>query len=442
MEIYSLSFLYLVLPLWVLLCAVLPPRRRPVALLALSCGLYYWHEGVAFWLLAGIILSDWLLAAFLGRERRLRIRRAVVLAAAVKDVGLFAGASILAQLGMISFPMGLGVCALSSLGYVIDCHHGFAQWERSPVPVALMSAFFPSLYAGPILSYSRAMPLLHAPRMTLERMGEGGGLFLRGMAQKVILGDSIGALLQELIHGIPIGETTSLGVWSMLVTLAFTLYFNLAGFCDMARGLAMLFGFDLPENFRNPFLSKSINEFFGRFNLTVNRFIRRHVYVVLGGAHGSSGSVIFNILLLSILMALWFGIRLNLVAWGIFLSLFVVMERYLMPRGWEKTAGLVRWLYSMAVLLISLVFFAGDSLTQSFTYLRIMFRVGGTADMNERVIYLLFSNYLILAVAFLCVSGFPRKLGEFLKARLPRTAALGGAVLNLLLLMAVTAFSV
>lgn len=402
-------------------------------LLALSLLFYYCAEGGRLWIMLAVLLSDWLLAGMLYRSRSARRRRLLVVCAAVKDVAVFAACGLF----LSPVPLGLGVYCLTSLGYVIDCYHGFALWESNPVHTLLMSAFFPKLSAGPIVYYSRTVSQFFTLRMTLARVGEGGTIFLLGLCKKVILGDGMKALFTAL-HAVPKYEISILGVWGMLLSLSFTLYFSLWGMCEMAKGLALMFGFDIPDNFNDPFLSKSINEFFGRFNLTVNRFIRRHVYMTLGGAHGNALSAAFNILLLSILMALWFGLRVNFLAWGVFLALFVLAERFLLPQAWKNVAGFFQRLYCMAVLLVSLVFFAGDSLSESFAYLRILF--ASTPGVDDRALYLLVSNYLILLICIASASGLPQKFAAALKRYFPGPAAIWNLVMNILLLTVATAY--
>lgn len=433
MTICSLTFVYFFLPGALLLCRLTPLRHRSAMLFILSLAFYFFVERGNIGVLLAVLLSDWGLAGLLYRGRSDRLRRLLVAVSAVKNVGLLAVYGLFAP----HIPLGLGVYCLTSLGYVIDCYHGFALWEPNPIRLLLMSAFFPKLYAGPIIYYSRTAAQFFTLRMTLAGVGEGGGIFLIGLCKKVILGDTMRSLFESL-HSIPRYEISILGVWIMLLALSFTLYFSLWGLCDMAKGLALMFGFEIPDNFDDPFLSKSINEFFGRFNITVNRFIRRHVYMTLGGAHGSAFSAAFNILLLSCLMALWFGINLNMVAWGVFLALFVMMERFLLPRGWKNVAVFFQWLYCMTVVQVSMVFLTGGGLKEAFAYLRLLF--GTAPGVDDHVLYLLVSNYLILLLCVLLASGLPHRIFRALKRAFPFPLAVWDALQNFLLLTAVTAF--
>ena len=186
-------------------------------------------------------------------------------------------------------------------------------------------------------------------------------------SKKVLIGDTVYRLYGTL-RALPMASVTMAAAWTMVVTLALSVYFILAGFCDMARGLALIFGFELQDNFHAPFGSIGINDFFSRFNITVNRYVRRYVYVNLGGAQGSVISGVFNILLVTILMGLWFRISLNLLLWGVYFALFVIFERYCLGRRIDLIPPLLRWIYSTAVIMVSFCFLAGDTPEQSISY--------------------------------------------------------------------------
>lgn len=433
MNICSLSFLYVYLPLMIVVCLLTSYRYRSAMLLLCSLVLYYVYEGNNLWLLLFVVLSDWALAGMLYRSRNMGRRRIFVICSVVKNLGLI----IVYGLFAAHIPLGLSVYCVTSMGYVLDCYNGFALWERNPVRTMLLSAFLPKLYAGPVVYYSRTASQFFTLRMTLAHIGEGGFLFLLGLCKKVIIGDSMRALYEQL-HAIARYDISILGVWAMLFSLSLALYFSLLGLCEMAKGMALIFGFELPDNFDFPFCAKSINEFFGKFNFSVNRFIRRHVYMTLGGVQGSTLSAVSNILLLSVLMALWFGLRVNYVAWGLFLSLFVLVERYFTPGWWKSVPGMFRWLCCFLVIEISMVFFIGNNLSESFAYWRILF--SSAPGVDDTAMYLLVSNYLVILLGILLASGVPAKVREKLKLHFPRISAVFETLLSAGMLLVATAY--
>ena len=442
MHLDSLSFVYLFLPLTIAVCLISPMRWRPAVLLAFSALFYWWLEGENLLLLAGIVLFDYLMGRLLERASKMpRLRRGIMICSAVKSVAIFLLYGALGPVWGAHFPLGLGVVALTSCGYVIDCYFGYTYAERNLPALALMNLFFPRLYAGPLVYHNKLMPQVKGMRMTLERAGEGGRLFLVGLGKKVIIGDAVYELYGSL-RGMPTLNMTALSVWTMVVTLAFSVYFIFSGYCDMAKGIGLVFGVELPDNFHYPYQATSVNDFFARFNIAVNRYIRRYVYINLGGAQGSVISGVFNILLVTILMGLWFGISLNLLLWGVYFAAFVIFERYFLSRYMDGIPTLFRWLYTTLVVLVSFAFFSGGTPGQSLGFLKMMFGVGGfaTLESSKSVLYLLASHYLVLILAAVSSTGLVGWFAGLWKKHLPRTYGVASAVFTAALLVVTTAY--
>lgn len=440
MAIDSMSFLFLFLPTAILLFAITPARTRPLLVLLLSGLLYYSLEGSFLVLMAGVLLFDYLMAWLLHHSAGFpRMRRWIVFCSVAKSIVLIVYYGAMHQLSGTHIPLGLGVYALTSMGYVLDCYHNFATFDRNPVPVLLMNSFLPSLYAGPVTQYARTGIQLRSLRFTWAQIGEGGGLFLCGMAKKLLLGDPIRQML-ETLREIPTYQVSGLTVWVMVATLSLTLYFTLSGWCDMARGLGLMFGFELPQNFFYPCRAKSVNEFLARFNATISRFMRRNVYVTLGGGRGGAVLASFNILLVSVLMGLWFGIRLNLVFWGLSLGCFILLEKYLLSKFWQVIAPLFRIIYTLLAVLISFVFFLGDSPAQSFYYLQAMLGLGGATGLNSGILYLLTSNHMTLICGVVLATGIPHSAATLLKQKLPMLYTCLCGMGSILLVTVISAF--
>lgn len=444
MQIYSLSFLYLFLPAAILLCLFAPHRARAAALLAVSGAFYAMLEGDNLLLAAAVIAFDYGMGLLMERSASFaRLRRAIMICSVVKSLAILVLYSLAQEMTGAHSPFGLGVICLTSCGYVMDCYFGYTYCEHSLVQLGLMTLFFPKLYAGPLVYHSKIVPQTRSMRMTLEKTGEGARYFLQGLAKKVLIGDTIYRLYGTL-RALPMASVTMAAAWTMVVTLAFSVYFILAGFCDMARGLALIFGFELQDNFHAPFGSIGINDFFSRFNITVNRYVRRYVYINLGGAQGSVISGVFNILLVTILMGLWFSISLNLLLWGVYFALFVIFERYCLGRRIDLIPPLLRWIYSTVVIMVSFCFLAGDTPGQSISYLLRLFGLRGTIspESGSSILYLLASNYLVLLIAVFSSTGLIERAAKVIYKHAPRLYWFGTAVLTAALLIVTTAFLV
>ncbi len=421
MQLDSLSFWGVILPALTVLCWLCPARRRAAVVLAASLGLYVWAAGWATALLAvGVAAWDFWAARQLPRlEGRPRVRRGLLAASLLKDLGVFAACQVWAQLQGQGMPLGMGVVCLTAAGYLLDCYLHNTFPEPSWVDYGLMLCFFPKLYAGPMVYHSRLMPQIKGMHMTLDRTARGVQYFLRGLAKKVIIGDTVEGLAASL-YAVPQFELSTLGAWTLVLTQALAVYFLLGGLCEMAKGAGLLFGLELPDNFRYPYGATSVNDFFSRFNSSLSKYLRRYVYLYLGGAKGGFLSSLFNILLFTILMGLWFGVSVNLVAWGVYFTVFVLLERYLLEGRAENIPTLFRWLYCTAVVLCSFALFGGSSLGQSWGYLRAMFRLAPVPAVDSGTLYLLASNHWLLLVAVLCSAGVFHWVAGLGRRLLPR----------------------
>lgn len=440
MRIDSLTFLFLVLPFSLLLCRLLPSRLRAYFLLALSGLLYWWAEGVNLALALGVVGFDYVMIRLLVRCLEFSaLRRVVMLCSVVKSVGLIVLYGVLQQIYGVHFPLGLGVYCLISAGYVIDCYQEVASPAENPVHVALMSMFFPMLCAGPLVSANKLLPQLKTMRMSMHRLGRGAELFVQGLAKKIVLGDTIYTLYLQILE-IPFYALTTLSAWMLVTTLALSTYYLLSGYCDMAKGLGLMFGFELPDNFNHPYVSLSINDFFTRFNITINKYIRRYVYINLGGTRGSVLSGSFNIFLVTALMGLWFGIRINVLLWAGYFAVFVILERYLLRRYLEHIPTLFRWLCSLAVILVSFVILAGDTPQMSWEYCRFLFGAQGTVAVDGTALYLLSSNYLVLALGGLCATNLLKTASDFFSRHVPIVCGSVSAVIHGIMLIVTVSF--
>jgi len=285
-------------------------------------------------------------------------------------------------------------------------------------------------------------------------MGEGVVFLIHGLAKKVILADSLALLVEEL-RGIPYLDKTVLSVWTLIICFILQVYYTLSGYSDMARGIGGIFGLELPENFHYPLQSESVSDFFSRFNISSNRFVRKYVYGALGAEDNGPLATTLNIMLITMLMGLWYGVRLNYLVWGASLGVFIVLETLWGERFFARLPTLLRRLYTLVVIVVSFAWFSSASISQGVFYLRTMFGMR-TLDLlqglrgntpyamawSDQSLYLLTQNWLLLAAcALLCTSIVYRNTRR-LKLRFPRAMEGVTFVTNILLFGLSLAFMV
>ena len=454
MHIYSLSFLLFFLPVSALIYYTVSPRYRVFVLFL--CSLYFYGSisPIGLLIMLASVGVDYLLAKplFLWGKGD---RRAwwLILFAAAKNILLFVALSSMSQLWDTEMPIGVVVYAFTSLGYLVDLYSGEAALTANPYEYGLFCCFFGKIYVGPILSYTDFSRQLRAFRPSLTKVGTGVVFLLHGLAKKVVLADSLELLAGEL-RAIPYLDKTVLSVWMLILCSIFQIYYTLSGYSDMARGIGSIFGLDLPENFHYPLQSESVTDFFSRFNISANRFVRKYVYGALGAEDNGRLATTLNIMLITMLMGLWYGIRLNYLIWGASLGVFIVLET-LFDNFFSWLPTVVRRVYTLVVIVVSFAWFSSLSLSQGTFYLQTMFglRTAGflrplapgtpyAMVSSQESLYLLISNWLLLAASALFCTNLIHRNAQRLHRRFPRIMEAVSLGVNAVLLAGVLAFLV
>lgn len=455
MHIYSLAFLLVFLPLSAAVYYAVPPRYRVLALFVASLYFYGSISPVGLLIMVASVGVDYLLARplFLWGKGDRRARLLLLLAAA-KNILLFVALSSLSQLRGTEMPIGVVVYAFTGLGYLVDLYNGEADLVMSFYEYGLFCCFFGKIYVGPILGYNDFSRQLREFRPSLTKMGEGVVFLIHGLAKKVILADTLALLVDEL-RNIPYLDKTVLSVWMLIVCVIFQIYYTLSGYSDMARGIGSIFGLDLPENFHYPLQSESVTDFFSRFNISANRFVRKYVYGALGAEDNGPLATTLNIMLITMLMGLWYGVRLNYLVWGASLGVFIVLETLWGEQFFTRIPAILRRLYTLVVIVLSFAWYSSLSISQGVFYLQTMFGLR-TIDLlrglrgnttyamvwNGQSLYLLTQNWLLLAACTLLCTSLVYRNSQRLKLRFP--VAMEGVtfVSNILLLGLSLAFMV
>ena len=453
MHIYSLGFLLVFLPLSALIYYAVPQRYRVFVLFL--CSLYFYGaiSPVGLLIMMASVGMDYYLAKPLflwGKGDRRAL--CLLLFAAAKNILLFVVLSSMSQLQDTEMPIGVVVYAFTSLGYLVDLYSGEADLAANPYEYGLFCCFFGKIYVGPILSYSSFSRQLREFRPSLTRIGAGVVFLLHGLAKKVILADSLGVLMEQL-KAIPYLDKTVLSVWMLVICSIFQIYYTLSGFSDMARGIGGIFGLDLPENFHYPLQSESVTDFFSRFNISANRFVRKYVYGALGAEDNGRLATTLNIMLITMLMGLWYGIRLNYLIWGASLGVFIVLETIWGDRFFAKLPAAARRLYTLVVIIVSFAWYSSLSISQGSFYLQTMFglrtadllrNLGGNSTYamvwSSESLYLLMSNWLLLAASALFCTSLVHRNAQRLQHRFPRVMEGVSLTTNTLLFAGVLAF--
>ncbi|WP_238122580.1 MULTISPECIES: MBOAT family O-acyltransferase [unclassified Xanthobacter] len=260
----------------------------------------------------------------------------------------------------ISLPLGISFYSFHAISYLADIYKRKVRANTDPAQFALYMCMFPQLVAGPIVRYSTVARQLADRRVTWGRFSAGARLFAIGLAWKVLIADEV----SRLVVGVFDTTTNPTFVEAWLGVYAYTvqIYFDFAGYSTMAVGLGVMVGFTLPRNFRIPYSSHSITEFWRRWHMSLSAFLRDYLYIPLGGNRHGPARTYVNLSVVFLLCGLWHGASWNFVIWGAHHGAFLILERAWLGRWLKRLPGPVSHLYAVVVVMLGWVWFRADTL--------------------------------------------------------------------------------
>ena len=387
----SLSFLTLFLPLTLAAYYISPRRARNAVLFAVSLVFYAWGEPVYVLLMLFSALSDYAHGLLLEKwDGRPGLRRAALVSSVCINLGLlgffkYAGLAVStlnSALGTslpvpaVALPIGISFYTFQTMSYTIDVYRRKCPAQHDLLTFGCYVAMFPQLIAGPIVRYVTVADELRSRRESFDGFFAGVCRFLVGLAKKLVLANGAGALWEAVSAQTP-SQLSALSAWLGILAFAFQIYFDFSGYSDMAIGLGRMFGFTFPENFRYPYLSRSVSEFWRRWHVTLGDWFREYLYIPLGGNRVSVPRNIFNLAVVWLATGLWHGASWNFLLWGGYFGLLLILEKFVFGKFLQKLPALFGWLYTALAVLLGWVLFAFEDAGAGLNYLSAM--LGGGA---------------------------------------------------------------
>lgn len=406
----SIVFLFTFLPIILILYYLVPRPMKNVILLFGSLLFYAWGEPVYIFLMIFSILFNYICGLDIARNLgdQAAARRSLIFTVAVNLCLLgffkyegFVLDSLSAVLPVdipyraMALPIGISFYTFQILSYIIDVYRGHVKVQTNLLDFALYVTMFPQLIAGPIVQYADVDRQLHVRKESWGKFGEGSMFFIRGLAKKVLLANTIGMVYTEVAALAP-GKVSVLSAWIGCIAYAFQIYFDFSGYSDMAIGLGKMFGFEFLKNFDYPYISQSITEFWRRWHISLGSWFREYVYIPLGGNRVPVIKHLRNLLIVWFLTGLWHGAAWNFVAWGLYYGFILILEKYFLGRVLDRLPAVIRHIYSLVLVLIGWVFFFSPTLGGAVDYIQLMFGVGANGLVDSEGLYLLTTNLLLL----------------------------------------------
>ncbi|MGI6402655.1 MAG: MBOAT family O-acyltransferase [Oscillospiraceae bacterium] len=417
----SILFLFRFMPIVFGIYYLTPRRFKNAVLFVASLIFYSWGEVRYLPLVLLSTLVDYVASLGIERRRAKGFRGRGYLALSlifnVGSLGFFKYSGFLAEnlnalLGTsipvmaFTLPLGISFYTFQTMSYTIDVYRDDVKVEHNIINFGTYVTLFPQLIAGPIVRYSDVARELQERTHSLEGVGKGIQTFIMGLGSKVLIANNIGSLWTR-VSAMDFATVSTPLAWLGILAFALQIYFDFSGYSLMAIGLGKMLGFEFPQNFNYPYISKSITEFWRRWHMTLGSWFREYLYIPLGGNRKGVARQYFNILVVWATTGLWHGANWNFVLWGLYFAVFLCIEKAFLLSALEKSRVLSR-IYLLTLVLISWVLFAITDfalLGQFFTRL-----FGGYAGSDW--IYYLRNYRITFVLGFLFSTPILRKVRD------------------------------
>lgn len=293
----SIVFLYIFLPIMLIIYFIVPNKFKNEVMIAASLIFFAWGEIRYIFIMLLLAVMDYICGKKINQywENKKKKRLFLFIDVSVNLLILFffkyadfiiGNINNITHLNIpllhIPLPIGVSFNTFQSLSYIIDVYRGTVKYEKSFYNYLAYTTLFPQIIAGPIVRYENVDEELENKKISIDNFNVGIKRFIIGLGKKVLIANNIGALW-NLIETGDYGNLTFVLAWFGIVAFALQIYFDFSGYSDMAIGLAKIFGMDFNENFNLPYISKSITEFWRRWHITLSSWFRDYIYIPLGG---------------------------------------------------------------------------------------------------------------------------------------------------------------
>ena len=417
----STIFLCVYLPLVLLGYYICPKKGRNLFLLIVSLVFYAWGEPKYVFLMIFSILVNYIFGRLMDkhRENKKRLKLMLVLSVVI-DIGLlsvfkytdFIITNVNAIFGAnfdllnIALPIGISFYTFQAMSYTIDVYRNDVRVQKNLIDFGMYITMFPQLIAGPIVRYADVQDQLAERSVTTADFFEGVMRFVVGLGKKVLLANQMGAVWSE-IYALG-GDVSALMAWTGAIAYTFQIYFDFSGYSDMAIGLGRMFGFKFPENFRYPYQSVSITDFWRRWHITLSTWFKDYLYIPLGGNRCGLARQALNLLIVWSLTGFWHGAGWNFVMWGLYYFVILFIEKLFLLKALDKLPKLFRHVYALLLIVIGWVIFASDDVSVLLPYLGSMFGANGAVGGMD--VYTLFTKAVLLIICCVASTELPKRL--------------------------------
>lgn len=415
------------LPIAIFIYYVTPIKFRNYVLLVLSIIFYAWGEPIYLLLIIPLIIFDYLCAMLIYKYREnnkdlSKLALIIMIIINVSILGFFKYFEFVINninnLFNVSWtikgyplPIGISFYTFQIISYAADVYVGKIKPERNIIKFATYVTMFPQLASGPIMKYEEVGIQLTNRQEGIDKFTEGIERFIVGFGKKVLIANNIG-IIWSSIKSMPFEEISVTSAWLGIIAFTLQIYFDFSGYSDMAIGVAKMFGFELIENFKYPYMSNSVSEFWRRWHISLGRWFKDYIYIPLGGNRVNVVKQVRNLFIVWFITGLWHGASWNFIFWGLYFGIFVLLEKLFLSKILNKIPKIISNIYTMLIVMIGWVIFDNDKLSSAIKYIKLMFGAGNNMFLDNTARYYLYTNAFLVILAVICATPIIGKINK------------------------------
>ena len=407
-------FLFFFLPIFLIAYFITPQKFRNYTLLLFSLIFYAYGAPDFVFLLVGECIVNYFIVRGMAKTEKTGTKKWLCALSIVMALGLllyfkyanFFVENLNAILGWahhepvawmkVALPIGISFFTFQSITYTLDVYRGTTPPSNKLTDYVLYIMMFPQLIAGPIVNYNSVAAQLVERTSTMEDRVVGFYRFIIGLGKKVLIANTLAAYADQ-VFAMNYGDLATGTAWIGILSYTFQIYFDFSGYSDMAIGLGKMMGFKFPENFNDPYTSRSVTEFWKRWHMTLGNFIMNYLYIPLGGNRKGKGRMYLNLWLCFLLSGLWHGASWTFVLWGAFHGLFICADKLFLKDLLKKAGKWPAVILTFFVVNMGWVLFRVDTAADAGGFYQALFAFkGGLTQPADLLFWFTFG----LAVVF------------------------------------------
>ena len=420
----SISFLYYFLPALIIIYFITPKKYKNIILLIASLLFYFYGEPkYVFLMIAEIVIAY--TGAILIDKYKSQSKNILIITLfihvflliifkytdfIIQTINDISNANI--KLLNIALPIGISFYTFQIISYVIDVYNGKVKVQKNIINLATYVSLFPQLVAGPIVRYQTVEKELDDRVHSFNNFAYGIRRFSIGLAKKVLIANALGELCTKAFV---LNETTVIFYWIFGISYMLQLYFDFSAYSDMAIGLGRIFGFNFPENFNYPYISKSITEFWRRWHISLGTWFKDYVYIPLGGNRDGKYKQIRNILIVWLLTGIWHGANWTFLIWGLLFGIILIIEKIFLNKFMEKLPSFIKRIYVLFIVMILFIIFNAENMSVALTNIKGLFGMNGEVFINDYTLHYLKSYLPLLIISLFGATPFIKTLIDKLR---------------------------